>query len=99
MLPGRGVWALMLPLLMIRPPCGTWWRMIRNASRAQKNDPLRFAPTTAIHLSIDSSSGVTAGVPDPALLNNRSSRPHARSTSPNAAATAPASATSAANTR
>src|SRR2546428_11377954 len=46
---GRGVWAEMEPLLMIRPPRGSWLFMILKASCVQWNQPVRLVSTTAFH--------------------------------------------------
>ena len=72
---GRGVWAEIEPLLMMRPPRGLWLFMIRNASWVQRNEPVRLVSTTARHCSTDRSSRGMAGAPIPALLNRRSRRP------------------------
>ena len=72
---GRGVWAEIEPLLMMRPPRGLWLFMIRNASWVHRNEPVRLVSTTARHCSTERSSRGMAGAPIPALLNRRSSRP------------------------
>src|SRR5437016_13801246 len=64
------------PLLMIRPPRGSWLFMILKASWVQRNTPVRLVSTTVFHCSYVNSSRGTAGAPVPALLNKRSSRPH-----------------------
>ena len=74
---GRGVCAEIDPLLMIRPPRGSWSFMRRNASRVQRNAPVRLTSTTRRHSSNVRSSSGTAGAPVPALLNRRSRRPKA----------------------
>ena len=48
---GRGVWAEIEPLLMMRPPRGSWPFISRNASCAQRNMPLRLTSTTFFHWS------------------------------------------------
>src|SRR5712691_5592444 len=65
------------PLLMIRPPRGSWLFMILHASWVQRNAPVRFVSTTVFHCSYVNSSRGTGGAPVPALLNKRSSRPNA----------------------
>src|SRR6185437_5959618 len=72
---GRGECAEIEPLLMMRPPCGCWFRITRNASRVQRNAPVRFTATTLFHASSSRASMSTLGAPIPALLNSRSSRP------------------------
>src|SRR5439155_22240405 len=73
---GRGVWAEIEPLLMIRPPRGFWSFMILKASCVHRNEPVRLVSTTAFHCSTLRSSSRPAA-PMPALLNRRSSRPKA----------------------
>src|SRR5713101_559263 len=72
---GRGAWAEIEPLLMMRPPRGSWSFMSRNASCVHRNMPVRFTSTTAFHCSKVTSSSGTAGAPRPALLKRMSSRP------------------------
>ena len=85
---GRGTWAEIDPLLMIRPPRGSWAFITRNAAWVQKNGPLRLVATTVVHcFGVRSSSG-TGGAPVPALLNNTSSRPKRASVASNSACTA-----------
>src|SRR5262245_25687772 len=91
---GRGLWAEIDPLLMIRPPRGSCAFMIRNASRVQRNAPVRLVRTTASHCSSDNSSIGTAGAPIPALLNRTSSRPNASTVRSKRARTATGSPTS-----
>src|SRR5260370_1196673 len=43
---GRGTWAEIEPLLMMRPPRGFWLFMILKASCVQRNAPVRFVSTT-----------------------------------------------------
>src|SRR5579872_762817 len=74
---GRGACAEIEPLLMMRPPRGTWVFMSRNASWVQRKAPVRLVSTTAFHWSYVRSSSGTAGAPIPALLNSRSNRPRA----------------------
>src|ERR1700730_1156594 len=72
---GRGLCAEMEPLLMMRPPRGTWLFMSRNASWVQRKVPVRLVWTTAVHRAYVRSSSGTGGAPIPALLNSRSRRP------------------------
>ena len=46
---GRGAWAEIEPLLMMRPPAGDCRFMRRIASCAHRNEPVRFTSTTACH--------------------------------------------------
>src|ERR1700687_4361390 len=71
---GRGLYAEIDPLLMMRPPRGCCAFMILNASCVHKNAPVRFTSTTAFHCSGVTSSSAMGGPPVPALLNSRSSR-------------------------
>ena len=48
---GRGVVAEMEPLLMMRPPMGSWAFIILNASCVQMNAPVRLMSTTVFHCS------------------------------------------------
>src|SRR5262245_31480708 len=48
---GRGACAEMEPLLMMRPPRGSWLFMILKASWVQRKEPVRFVSTTAFHFS------------------------------------------------
>jgi hypothetical protein len=41
----------MEPLLMMRPPRGSWSFMIRKAAWAQRNIPVRLTATTAVQAS------------------------------------------------
>src|SRR5258708_1128420 len=91
---GRGTWAEMEPLLMIRPPRGRWPFITLNASCVQRKAPVRFVSTTALHCSNVRSSNGTDGAPMPALLNRRSSRPNASVVARNRAETEAGSATS-----
>ena len=70
---GRGAYAEIEPLLMMRPPRGSCAFIIRMASCAHRNAPVRLTPTTALHCSNVRSSMGTSGAPMPALLNSRSS--------------------------
>src|SRR5215207_3793477 len=72
---GRGVWAAIEPLLIMRPPCGCCLRMMRNASRVQRKAPVKFTFTTACHSFSRISSSSRGGPPIPALLKSRSTRP------------------------
>src|SRR5258707_3898300 len=46
---GRGTWAEIEPLLMIRPPRGCWLFMILKASCVHRNAPVRLVSNTALH--------------------------------------------------
>src|SRR5215813_11085470 len=72
---GRGVWAEIEPLLMIRPPLGDWRFISAIARWAHRKAPVRLVSTTRRQRSNVSSSSGTAGAPIPALLNSRSMRP------------------------
>src|SRR5258705_5443378 len=61
---------------MMRPPRGVCTFMMRMASCVQRNAPFRFVSTTDFHCANDRSSIGIGGVPIPALLNRRSSRPN-----------------------
>src|SRR5918999_3338976 len=74
-LPGRGTWAEIEPLLMIRPPCGRWARIAANASRAQRKDPVRLVATVDVQSATAISSTLPDGPNVPALLTSRSTRP------------------------
>lgn len=58
---GLGTWAEREPLLMMRPPGGAWFLKILNASRVQRNGPVRLTFTTRWNVSRDSSSIGTWG--------------------------------------
>ena len=73
---GRGVWAEMDPLLMMRPPRGCWVFIRRTAPCAHKNAPVRFVSMTLRHCTSESSSNGTPGTLTPALLNKTSNRPN-----------------------
>src|SRR4029450_316290 len=75
---GRGAWAEMEPLLMMRPPRGCWSFMILIASCVQRKVPVRLVSTTAFHCSYVRSSIGLGGPPRPALLTNTSRRPTSR---------------------
>src|SRR5262249_9073509 len=64
---GRGAYADTDPLLMIRPPGGDWSFITRNASRVQRNAPVRFTSITCRHWSGVRSSSGTGGAFVPAL--------------------------------
>ena len=64
---GRGVYAEMEPLLMMRPPCGICDLKIRTASRVQRNVPMRLMFVTCWNFSSESSSMGTAGALMPAF--------------------------------
>src|SRR5579884_4138905 len=72
---GRGVWAEIEPLLMMRPPRGDCSFISRNDACVQRNAPVRLTSTTRRHCSNVSFSSGAGGALVPALLNNRSSRP------------------------
>ena len=91
---GRGVWAETDPLLMMRPPRGSWRFMIRSASRVQRNMPVRLTSTTLCHCSRERSSSGAGGTLPPALLKSTSKRPKRSAIAPNAASTAASSVTS-----
>src|SRR6266545_1382588 len=46
---GRGTWAEIEPLLMMRPPRGRWSFMILKASCVHKNAPVRHVSATDFH--------------------------------------------------
>src|SRR5712691_10524965 len=72
---GRGACAASDPLLMMRPPRGSWLFMMRNASCVQRNIPVRFTATTCFHCSYVRSSSGARGPAVPALLKRTSTRP------------------------
>src|SRR5215467_5043223 len=72
---GRGECAEIEPLLMIRPPRGSWSLITRNAAWVHRNAAVRFTPTTDCQSANDTSSSGTGGRPRPALLNSTSTRP------------------------
>ena len=73
---------------MMRPPRGCCAFMILIASCEHRNAPVRLTPSTVLHCSKVRSSIGTAGVPEPALLNRRSSLPKVSSAFANSARTA-----------
>src|SRR4029453_12508911 len=75
---GRGAWAGMEPLLMMRPPRGCWSFMILIASCVQRKGPAGVGSTTAFHFSAVRSAIGMGGAPMPGLLNNTSRRPNSR---------------------
>ena len=90
---GRGAWAEIEPLLMMRPPRGDCSFICRNAACAHRNEPVRLMSTTLFHCSrVRSSNGPPALMP--ALLNSRSTRPKRSVVAANSARTEPGSATS-----
>src|SRR5262245_36042947 len=91
---GRGAWAEIDPLLMIRPPRGFWLFMILKASCVHRKTPVRLMSTTVFHCSYVRSSRGTGGAPVPALLNTTSRRPNTSTVFANSAFTAAGSATS-----
>ncbi len=92
---GRGAWAEIEPLLMMRPPCGSCSFICRYAACAHRKAPVRFTSTTARQsAAARSSSGTPPGPNVPALLNSRSSRPNRSRTAAKSASTSSASVTS-----
>src|SRR5271166_1040949 len=84
---------------MIRPPCGSWCFICRNAACAHRNEPVRLVSMTALHTSGGTSSS-GAPVPNvPALLTRTSTRPQRATTAANSAPTDSADRTSAGTTR
>src|SRR2546429_365770 len=73
------------PLLMIRPPRGSWLFMILKASWVQRNTPVRLVSTTVFHCSYVNSSRGTAGAPGPALFKKGPGGPNASSVLANGA--------------
>src|SRR5919198_3508243 len=69
---GRGAWAEIEPLLMMRPPRGSWFFISLNACWMHRKVPVRLTPTTSCHCSKERSSSGIGGGPGPALLNRRS---------------------------
>src|SRR5512139_2585961 len=53
---GRGAWAEIEPLLMMRPPRGFWSFISRNASWVQRKAPVRLMSTTLFHCAYVRSS-------------------------------------------
>ena len=84
---------------MIRPPCGDWSRIMRNAALAHKNAPFRFTATTWVHWSQVKSPKFVLGTLPPALLNSTSNRPYAALVAANSASTWAGSVTSVGTTR
>jgi hypothetical protein len=97
-LPGRGEWAEIEPLLMIRPPRGACVFISRTACRAHRNAPVRFVSTTRCQSATEISSRSPGGAAIPALLTSRSTRPQRSRTASNSAATDSADVTSAGTT-
>ena len=79
----------------MRPPIGVWLFMSLNASRVQRNVPVRLTSTTRCHCSTVSSSIGIPGALAPALLNRKSSRPNASFVRAKSASTDAGSLTSA----
>src|SRR5580704_8305477 len=98
MLFGRGVCAEIEPLLMIRPPCGSWAFIIRTACWAHRNTPVRLVSTTCCQSARSISSACAAGPNNPALFTSRSSRPQRSCISSKSAATDGGEVTSAGTT-
>src|SRR5207245_3998735 len=67
---GRGACAEMEPLLMIRPPRGSWAFMSLKASCVQRTTPGRLISTTVFHCSSVKSSRGSGGAPVRALLSH-----------------------------
>ena len=82
------------PLLMIRPPRGSWAFITRNASRMPRKAPVRLVSTTRRQSSTVRSSSGTGRRPIPALLKRRSTRPNAPTAASNRARTESGSVTS-----
>src|SRR5690349_19158748 len=91
---GRGAYAETEPLLMMRPPRGSCARMTRNASRVQRNAPVRLTATARFQVSRSSASMSAAGGNTPALLNRRSTRPYRSTVASNSRRTLSSSVTS-----
>src|SRR5947208_9770261 len=98
MLFGRGVCAEIEPLLMIRPPCGSWPFIIRTACCAHRKTPVRLVSTTRCQSARSISSAWAAGPNSPALFTSRSSRPQRSCTASKSAATDGGEVTSAGTT-
>src|SRR5580704_13767957 len=98
MLFGRGVCAEIEPLLMIRPPRGSWAFIIRTACWAHRKAPVRLVSTTRCQSARSISSGWAAGPNRPALFTSRSRRPQRSRTASKSAATDGAEVTSAGTT-
>src|SRR3954452_15461574 len=79
---------------MMRPPCGVWLFIIRNASRAHRNAPVRLTSTTERHCSTVRSSMVAPGTLMPALLKSTSRRPNSFAAAAKSRATESGSVTS-----
>src|SRR5262244_424941 len=73
---GLGAWAEIEPLLMMRPPLGSWAFIWRNASCVHRKVPVKLLLTAECHWSYVRSSSGTEGENWPALLNRRSSLPN-----------------------
>src|SRR6266516_7589305 len=99
MLFGRGVCAEIEPLLMIRPPCGSWAFISRTACWAHRKTPVRLVSTTRCQSARSISSACAAGPNSPALFTSRSSRPQRSFTASKSAATDGGEVTSAGTTR
>src|SRR5208337_2100080 len=80
---------------MIRPPCGDWSRIARNAALAHRNMPSRLTAATRRHCSNVRSPKLVLGTLPPALLKSASSRPASACTRANRLATESGSLTSA----
>ena len=98
MLFGRGVCAEIEPLLMIRPPRGSWAFIIRTACWAHRKTPVRLVSTTRCQSARSISSACAAGPNSPALFTSRSSRPQRSRTASKSAATDGGEVTSAGTT-
>jgi len=82
------------PLLMMRPPCGVWSRIMRKAALAHRNIAFRLTATTCCQPSHVMSPKLVVGTLPPALLNSMSTRPNFSFTAANKAATCAGSVTS-----
>ncbi|KKO82819.1 hypothetical protein WU86_00350 [Corynebacterium xerosis] len=91
---GRGVWAAMEPLKMIRPPAGSCAAMARKAPRAVRNAPVRLISTVSRKPSALISPSGAVGPGTPALITARSRRPKSAAMPANSASTSDSSMTS-----
>src|SRR5260221_10676194 len=71
---GRGAWAEIEPLLMIRPPRGRWVFISRKASWVHRKTPVRLTRTTWFHSAWVNSSRSRPLPNMPELLNTGSIR-------------------------
>ena len=98
MLFGRGMCAEIEPLLMIRPPRGSWAFIVRTACWAHTKAPVRLVSTTRCQSARSISSAWAAGPNKPALFTSRSRRPQRSRTASKSAATDGGEVTSAGTT-